>query len=225
MAMPLGHFREDIVVPCMNDFRKEQDALHKGFSAVSAVDAYAAHIFSQLVSMQRDPFAELGDGPSNNRDDTHFRGLLAKLSDSFELVRDVAKANKHAFLVRGNVAKLKANGSNDTVRVQLAYGEGGFGDGQFGGASYLVVKCQDGTQRKLLSELEKALKFLDAVCNRLGLRVNSIYFERYVIAEGQNGRCDLGRRNYCGSYWWGVRALRDVSWCGSQQARHSFNGT
>ncbi|MBY6056780.1 hypothetical protein [Leisingera daeponensis] len=155
----------------MSEFRDEEGALHKGFNAVSAVDAYAAHIHSELVSLGKDPFEMLNQGVAGDRNDTHFRGVLAAANGNFRVIRDVAKANKHAFLTKGNPKKLASNGSGDTVSVSIGWGQGGYGVGGYGGASQLIVNCLDGSQKKLLRELDAALAYLDDVARELGLPV------------------------------------------------------
>lgn len=171
MAMPLGHFRSEIVEANMKEFRDREGEMHKGFNAVSAVDAYAAHIHSELLGLGKDPFLELNRGAADGRDDTHFRGCLADENDHFRVVRDVAKANKHAFLTRGNPQKLAANGSGDTESVSIGYGEGEYGVGDYGGAPQLVVNCLNGGRKNLLHEVDAALGYLDTVAQSLGLHV------------------------------------------------------
>lgn len=171
MALPLEHFRKEIVAPNVEDFEANQGAMHRGFNAVSAVDAYAAHIYREMMGLGRDPFGECGERPPRqDHNDTHFRGLLAAKSEQFRIIRDVAKANKHAFLTDERSAPI-ANGSGDTVSVEVGYGRGAYGAGSYGARAQLVVNLRDGSKRELLPVLEAALSYLDGVAARFGFSV------------------------------------------------------
>jgi len=168
MAMPLGHFRQDIVEPNIEEFRNDAGSIQKGFNAVSAVDSFAAHILTERMSAGGDPFDELGAGRMGGRNDNHFRGVLAGLNDTFGFVRDVAKANKHAFLTQGNP---RVNGSGDTTFVEVKYGDGGYGMGLYDGGPQLIVHTLDNDQHRLIDLVEEALKFLDETAASLGMPV------------------------------------------------------
>lgn len=166
MGMPLGEFRQDIVLQNMEDFRQDPNSLRKGFNAVSSVDAYAAHILNERMIAGGDPFEDLGAGRMGNRDDTHFRGVLAEMDPSFRILRDVAKANKHAFLERGNP---QVNGSGDMRSARLGWCDAGVGEGVDGGGAQLIVQTLAGEQHSLLTILENSLQFLDQTSTGLGL--------------------------------------------------------
>jgi len=95
MAMPLSHFRNEILQPNLDDLNYGYGPLHSGINAVAAVDAYASHIFHELENSCRNPFKEIGAEHSKNNDDGAFRYALAKKCPDFELLRDTAKANRH----------------------------------------------------------------------------------------------------------------------------------
>lgn len=166
MAMPLGHFLQDIVEPNIEEFLADPGSIRKGFNAVAAVDAFAAHILTERLKVGADPFEELGAGSMGKRDDTGFRAVLADMSDEFRLIRDLAKANKHAFLTRGQP---KVNGSGDTVAVDVKYGEGGYGVGAFNGEARLIVRTQDETEFCVSDLVGVSKHFLCQTAVELGL--------------------------------------------------------
>ncbi len=165
MAMPLGHFREEIVQPLVDEFENEDAALHRGFAAVSVVDALAAHIHREVVGQGQDPFKIFNQPIESRRDDTGFRAELAKLNPNFKILRDVAKANKHAFLTQGN--NVEVNGSGDTAVVRMVYGEGAYGVGKYGGLPFLQVTTQSAEDHRLLDVVLASLKFLDEISGSL----------------------------------------------------------
>lgn len=165
MAKPLDKFHREILQPTLSDFKKEPAMLHRGFNAVAAVDAYSAHIFQELISKKKNPFSEIGSSVSKGNDST-FRNELAKQDQSFQLLRDLAKANKHARLDRHDP---KVNGSDDTQQKSLGWGEGGFGEGRYGGSPQLYVTDQDGKEHNLESLLDASLSFLNGIATKHNL--------------------------------------------------------
>lgn len=158
MAMPIENFRNDIVEPNIRDFEAAPNSMFRGFNAVSSVDAFAAHIFYALKDQGLDPFEKLGRKTVKGSDDSAFRQELALRSNAFELLRDLAKANKHAFLDRHNP---RVNGSDDTRVKLLGYGDGTYGSGAFSKAERLTVTDVKEVEYSLPCLVTEAMSFLD----------------------------------------------------------------
>lgn len=166
MAMPLAHFVNDVVKPTIDEFNAHPDQAHKGFSVVCVLDAFAAHIFAALEDLGECPFERLGvERPKRNADDTAFRYALSKRCSEFAVLRDVAKANKHAKLVKGNPV---VNGSGDTAARSVGFGEGKFSAGRFDG-THLVVETLEGETFYLDELARTCLAFLEATGRDLGV--------------------------------------------------------
>ncbi|WP_152986874.1 hypothetical protein [Pseudovibrio sp. POLY-S9] len=165
MAKPLDKFYGEILNPTLTDFKSEPEMLHRGFNAVAVVDSYSAHIFQELLTKKKDPFVEIG-APPQRGDDSKFRNELAKQDPNFRLLRDIAKANKHARLYQHSP---KVNGSDDTQQKSLGWGEGGFGEGRYGGTPQLYVTDLDGKEHNLESLLDASLAFLNGIATKHNL--------------------------------------------------------
>ncbi len=138
-------FLESVVLPNMDEFSKGDD-LRRAFNAIAAVDALAAHI-SQNVSPQE-------------KDDSRFRQNLADKNEDFKLVRDMAKAQKHVRLDRGNPVLKEA----DRIKLRsLGWGEGEWGAGLWGGSPQVVVEMDSGETQIVGAVLERALAFLKTI--------------------------------------------------------------
>lgn len=168
MAMPLEVFRAKILQPNLDDLAKNYSDLSKGYNASSAVDAYTAHILYEAKSKGIDPFSELGMKEVKGTGDAAFKAGLAKLCPEFSLVRDIAKANKHALLTAHNP---DVNGSGDTGVQVIEYGDGKFGEGRYGGVEQLVVTDQNDTNHLLETLIREAVSFLDGVAAKLKLQI------------------------------------------------------
>jgi len=166
MAMPLGHFRSEILQPNLADLNDGYGPLHSGFNAVAAVDAYASHIFHDLENSGRDPFKEIGVEQPKNNDDGAFRYALAKKCPDFELLRDTAKANKHAKLTQHSPV---VNGSGDTEIQSVGFGKGKYGLGSYGSLSQITVTDVKGHDHNLWSAVKASVHFLDGIAGDLGL--------------------------------------------------------
>jgi len=79
MAMPLKIFRANILQPNLQDLAENFSDLSKGFNAISAVDAYTAHILHEAESQGLDAFSELELTEVKGTGDAAFKAGLAKL--------------------------------------------------------------------------------------------------------------------------------------------------
>jgi hypothetical protein len=90
------------------------------------------------------------------RNEGAYRNELTALEcQDFGLVRDVADAHKHFELDRPNRRLTRAD---QTARGGMGWGEGGLGEGVFGGGPQLVVKLDDGTKRALSAIMQNVIE-------------------------------------------------------------------
>ncbi len=125
-------------------------------SAVALADMLAAHVFQADAADNRAAFRM-----KNSEDDTCFREYLAKAdtSGNFRLLRDLAKAQKHVVLTRGD-AEIKR--ADQLSTRSLGYGQGGYGVGPYGGGNQLAVELDNGRIRNVIAIIEHAIEFLEA---------------------------------------------------------------
>lgn len=150
-------FLEAVVRFDVAEFRDEYGNIRRAYHAVTAVDALAAHIFVWCRTNAPTEIAGLDD-------DTHYRGKLSERSSDFRLLRDIAKAQKHVHLERG---KPEATKAAQVVARPLGFGEGGFGQGRFGGPPQVVVAMDSGDLRYVEQIVIAALGLLEAEMTRL----------------------------------------------------------
>jgi hypothetical protein len=115
-------FLETVVRPNVTEFNADYGKIQRACNAVAAVDALAAHIYVWCKTNALSEIVGLAD-------DTHYRGWLAGCSLDFRLLRDIAKAQKHVHLDRGQpevttsaqvTARAFGYGEVDTVGVVTA---------------------------------------------------------------------------------------------------------
>jgi hypothetical protein len=154
-------FLDVMVRPNVDDFHARFGDVCCAFNAVMAVDALAAHIFVWLQGNSPSEVAGLGD-------DTHYRGKLAASHERFRLLRDIAKAQKHVRLTRGNPVVTRASQVSERA---IGWGEGAWGKGRWGGPPQVVVDMDDddGSFFYLEGVVDDALGCLEAEMGRLGL--------------------------------------------------------
>lgn len=94
---------------------------------------------------------------ASSKGDSAYRAALAARNQDFALLRDIAKAQKHVRLTQGN--PLVSQASQITSRP-IGYGEGGFGEGRYGGCTQVVVDIDTNEFRYLESVIDASLDFL-----------------------------------------------------------------
>ncbi|AXI47898.1 hypothetical protein C1J03_18930 [Sulfitobacter sp. SK012] len=141
MALTAKTFRSDILTPNLDELDQGYDLIHRAFNAVAAVDAYAAHIFYAAEKMDINVSAELSLDQKASRDDTAFRQALSDNCSEFCILRDLAKANKHARLTRHRPQV--ANSGQANVKSK-GYGQDGYGEGRYGGPPQIFVEVNCG---------------------------------------------------------------------------------
>jgi hypothetical protein len=151
-------FLKAVVKPNVADFAADNASSRLAFNAVAAVDGLVARLFVWCRSNAPTEVNGLSD-------DDQFRKALANRNADYSLLRDIAKAQKHAELDRGS-PQLK--NASQVQRQSLGYGEGGYGEGKYGGPPQVVVTTDAGERRVVESLVKNALAFLETEMSRLG---------------------------------------------------------
>jgi hypothetical protein len=152
-------FLDNVVRPNVTDFHAKYDSIRIAHNAVGSIDALVAHIFTWCSIHVPDEIAGI-------RDDSEYRGKLAARNREFDLLRDIAKAQKHVHLTRGNPQL--TNTAQINTRP-IGFGEGRFGEGRFGGPPQVVVDLNAGGFEYVERIVDSALAFLESEMNRLGI--------------------------------------------------------
>ena len=159
---PLGHpavFRRLVVEPNVEELADDFANVRKALNAVLSVDALAAHIYwwgrINVPSLQ-------SKCPG---DDSGYRADLANQNQSFELLRDCAKALKHVRLTRSSPKVAEAN---KMKAIPIGYGMGPFGRGRFGGVPQVILQVNELSFDYVESIIIDCLEILEAEMIRLG---------------------------------------------------------
>jgi hypothetical protein len=159
--MTLREFLTEVVRPNVAEFNVYSDSLRWAYNAVAAVDALAAHIY---VWCTMNAPAEL-----TIQNDSQYRGTLAERDGggNFRLLRDIAKAQKHVHLKKGNPLVKRAE---QVTARRMGAGELRVG-GRVGAAPQVVVdmKPKPGDFFYVTNVVDSALAFLEAEMHRLGI--------------------------------------------------------
>ena len=147
---------DEIIRPNLADLEKDEGNLRHALNAVHAVDALAARIY----------VAAGGRDGTGARGDDEYRKMLADRHGDFALLRDLAKAVKHAELDRGTPIV----GSASQVEVKaIGLGQAVWGEFGFGMPPQAVVILDDGVHRVIAAVVRNALAFLEEEMARRGL--------------------------------------------------------
>jgi hypothetical protein len=150
-------FLQDVVRPNIAEFEAEYASERRAFNAVAAVDALSAHIYVWCRKNAPDEVTDITD-------DSAFRAELAKRCPEVGMLRDIAKAQKHVHLNRGNPGVTTA--AQITARP-TGWGEGRWGEGRWGGPNQVVVTTDSGELRFVEQIVASGLAFLEAELTRL----------------------------------------------------------
>jgi hypothetical protein len=153
-------FLESIVRPNVDEFHIHYADMRHAHNAVSAVDALAAHLYDW--AKQNNVLATI-----SSRDDSHYKGELAKRNPDFALLRDIANAQKHVHLTRRTPQVTLAD---QIVSRPIGWGEGPYGLGRYGGVQQVVVDIRPGDFAYLENTIDNALAFLEAEMASLGCK-------------------------------------------------------
>jgi hypothetical protein len=98
-------FLQNVVEPNFWQMRNEKADYRLAFNAVAATDALAAHVHRWTVENRPELSAAT--------DDLAFRREMAEQNGDFALLRDIAVANKHCHITRGDVSKRSFTDANE----------------------------------------------------------------------------------------------------------------
>ena len=155
--MNAADFFNECVDPTLDDFRQNHMSRRHAIAAVALVDMSMAYIHREEAREQDIKF-----------DDLNFRNDLAGECYQVEIIRDLAKAQKHVELTRGKPVLKYVEDMNARPR---AYGTGRFGEGLYGGGFVVKVKEKGSdlpTEYSLLELLDQAINFLKTRLQSLG---------------------------------------------------------
>jgi hypothetical protein len=153
-------FLDTHVKPNVADFHDRYDDVRLAYNAVASIDALAAHLYHWCVNNAPNELVGL------KREDNGYRERLAGKHADFGLLRDIAKAQKHVRLTRGNPQVQSAAQMNARP---IGWGEGGYGQGRFGGPPQVVVDRTVGGFSYVEEIVDSAVAFFEAEMVRLGL--------------------------------------------------------
>jgi hypothetical protein len=158
-----GEFLQTVVHSNVEEFNADYGNVRRAYNAVAAVDALAAHIYVWCKTNAPLEIAGVND-------DSHYRGRLAGCSSDFRLLRDIAKAQKHVHLDDpSRRGKPEVTTSAQVTARPIAYGEGPYGGGRYGGPPQVVVTTDKGELRYVEQIVAAALVLLEAEMTRLNI--------------------------------------------------------
>jgi hypothetical protein len=144
-------FLEKVVRPNITEFYANIGSERHAYNAVAAVDSLAAHIY---VWCRDNAPAEI----AGIQHDSAYRGTLAGRSPDFALLRDVAKAQKHVRLTRGNPEVKTA--AQVTMR-SLGWDETPWDESQWDSPPHIVVTTDNGHVRYVTQIVAASLAMLE----------------------------------------------------------------
>jgi hypothetical protein len=151
-------FLAQVVRPNVSEFHANVGSLRHAYNAVFTVDALAAHLYWWLNSSN-------SGSTTTNTDDNSYRNDLAKGDNAYELLRDIAKTQKHVRLTRG---KPKVQTAEQVTSRRIGWGEGGYGEGRYGGVEQVVVDISADEFVYVETIVTSALAFLEAEIAKVG---------------------------------------------------------
>ena len=138
-------FLDEVAIPDYNDYVADLTNLRAAMHA--ALSHFHLHEWV---------FEEHKDNPSSVFNCTNtetFKGyLISPICEDFGLIKDVANAHKHFLLTRGDPS---ITGAQDvTLSPPTGWGEGGYGEGPWGGSPAVVIDMGSGPSRDFFTALK-----------------------------------------------------------------------
>jgi hypothetical protein len=149
-------YLEQIVRPNLADLADNHGDIRKAMTAVHSADALAAHIFHAVG----------GRIVCGTTDDSAYRKLLARESEEFRLVRDLAMATKQVVLDRGEPL---VNTADQMVSQGFGWRQAIWAEGRRGGPPQAVVVTDADEHRVVETVVRKAVEFLEAEMTAFGI--------------------------------------------------------
>ena len=156
--MPRRHL-EEIIRPNIVEYKREYGNLRLCFNAVASVDALMGHLYFWCLENAEEEVLGI-------KDDSQFRHKLGEQHPDLLLLRDIAKAQKHARLKYGDP---QISLTSQIAQGDIGWGEGGFGEGRYGGKNQIIVEFDDGYKRVVETVLKNALEYLEVEMKRLNV--------------------------------------------------------
>jgi hypothetical protein len=150
-------FLENVVRPNVQDFNANYGSVRHAYNAVAAVDALAAHLYLWCKTNASSEIVDVSD-------DTQYRARSAQSSSDFRLLRDIAKAQKHAHLDRGAP---EVTAAAQVAARSTGWGEARWDEGRWGGPPQVVVTTDGGELRYVEKIVAAALTVLETEMSRL----------------------------------------------------------
>ena len=141
-------FFDTHVVPALDDWRKAPTDIRLAMNAAIALNQMVDHYWHGFAPLDSSRVLNAPNAGS-------FRGELAKRSQDFALLRDVAEAHKHVKLDR-SVRYVTAAGQ--TAIRALGWGEDPYGTGPWGGGPSVVIELDNGRRRHLNATAEQVMQ-------------------------------------------------------------------
>lgn len=155
--MTAREFLETVVKPNITDFKNAYGSLRHGSNAVAALDALAAHIFIWCKTNALNEIAGITD-------DSHYRETLSKKNTDFGLLRDIAKAQKHVHLTKGNP---KISTAEQIESLSLGWDQASWDESHWNSHPQIVAETNDKQLVYLETVIDKALIFIESEMFRL----------------------------------------------------------
>jgi hypothetical protein len=169
MALSAHRFRKLILEPVIAEYMRDFQEFHRAFSAIAAVDAYAAHIFTEAIEREVDVAEKLSLTTQDVRDDSTFRQAISNKYRNFMILRDLAKANKHAQLSRH--APLVSGSDQVSAKVK-GWGEAKWGEQRWGDQPQIFVSISGGDEHYVETLVRRSVEVLDGIALDLGIKID-----------------------------------------------------
>ena len=129
------------------------------YNLIASIDSLSAHIFDWCLHHNAAYVSKF-------RNDIEYRQHLSKLNHEFELVRDLAKAQKHVKLDRGTP---RVTSAKQVESRALGWDEASWDEALWDGPPQVVVTTDDGSVHVITSVSAAAVKFLEEEMRSLGI--------------------------------------------------------
>ena len=149
-------FHKTVVLPDFRDFQANDTDIRAAYHAVTSTDALAAQIYWWCKQNNVGAISGIDD-------DSHYRGELAKHDSDFGLLRDIANAQKHVFLVKPKKRKPQISGADGVSVRQLGWkDEPRWDEAKWDSPAQIVVRTKRGDNRVVLNLVEHGLNMLES---------------------------------------------------------------
>lgn len=160
MAITPQDFIEQIIRPNLAELDTRFGDKRLAFNTVNAIDALPAYIYVWCQMHMPSAVASFSD-------DSAYRDYLAKRDRDFAVIRDLAKAQKHAKLTRGTPQYVTSAGAVDIV--SLGFDEGKWDELRWDSPPQVIVRTNDANISVVEALARRALTFLENEMARVGI--------------------------------------------------------